>query len=122
MGIILESKGKFFLQKHPPDQWWADMWDFFYEEIKPTEKADQKIHKITEKVKDVSKVEELDHLQHHVTHHDIHVAPYLVKCKYRKKEWRKGKWYSPEEIKTLPQSSLAKKMIRTLKRTENFTS
>ena len=105
--MLWERNGKFFLQKNPKGQWWADLWDFPYAPASDLAEVPQSVEKLKKKYG--GRWKELNHRKHTVTHHKLHVIPYH--CQLSKKPNEPGEWVSEAELSRFPVSSLAKKII-----------
>ena len=103
ISLVYIHRDRYFLRKNPSGEWWSDLWDF------PRRNAGSE--SAWRKFRHKRGWRELDLQTHTVTHHHIHVAPYLIDTARAPHE-RGGKWFSSEELRELPLSSLAKKVLR----------
>jgi len=102
-GFVVEKRGKVFLRQNQKGEWWTDLWDF------PTRPAPSRDEWATPPPFSARRLAELKHT---VTHHRIHIAPYHVAiAKKPPFELGQGKWFSVDEAKDLPLSSLARKVL-----------
>ena len=102
-GFVVEKSGKIFLRKNREGEWWTDLWDFptiAVESAKAWEKPP------------TFRARPLATQKHTVTHHRIHVAPYHVPHGGGLPlALEAGRWFSVEETRKLPLSSLARKVL-----------
>lgn len=118
LGLVLESGGRVYLRKNAAGEWWSDLWDFPRVEIKDGKNLGRRFPKLVPGiVRDLGPVkgwEELPRQKHTVTHHRIHVAPYLVHLSGRKKTANdEGAWFTREELEKVPVSSLVRKVVHS---------
>jgi A/G-specific adenine glycosylase len=117
VGLILESGGKIFLKKNVPGEWWSDLWDFPHVEVSGPKEVGKKAEEAAALVTGLRSINELDHQKHTVTHHKIHVAPYVFHLKAKRAPTRaldwEGEWFTPDAVKALPLSALARKLLNS---------
>ncbi len=105
--MIHQKGNEFFLVQNPKGEWWESMWDFPKQEFESLAAVKKTLSAFKAKSKDLTF---LNAQKHTVTHHRIHVYPVLTKSPL-KSEIRSGEFFHKSKIKTLPMSSLAKKIL-----------
>jgi A/G-specific adenine glycosylase len=110
ISLVIESNGKVFLRKNDKKEWWSDLWDFPRMSAVSGDKK-KWIEAFEKRFSTLEFQRELDHKKHTVTHHKIRIVPFLVRPKKKKMDLGHGKWVDPEDLKTMPISSLARKVI-----------
>ncbi len=98
--LVHQKKDKILLKQNGDGEWWPGLWDFPHLEGKSAEG-------LIKTVEGRKHFKALDPEVHTVTHHRIHVFPYVVRS--RKKE--KGDWVTLGEDRGLPISDLSKKLL-----------
>ena len=105
VGLVLESEGKVYLRKNAKGEWWSDLWDFPRVEVEGRKKLTERPLDFIKGVGPVKSWEGLPHQKHTVTHHRIHVAPYLVRLSRPHKTGKdEGEWFTREELAKIPVS------------------
>lgn len=110
LSVIAEKEGKYFVRQNQKGEWWNGLWDFPREEKKSLALI-QKHIRLLKQDKTRLFQKELSHQKHTVTHHHLHVVPILLRGSETTSE---GKWVRFKELKDLPLSSLAKKVLASL--------
>jgi A/G-specific adenine glycosylase len=113
MGLVLQSKGKIFLRKNKPGEWWSDLWDFPRIELESSRQLPKRLAGVLETFPGVKLWKELTVQRHTVTHHRIRVAPFFIELGKPRQLPDEGSWFSIEELEDIPVSSLVKKVLRS---------
>ena len=102
--FVIVHRGKYLVRQNCRGEWWKDLWDFPRIEAAPSQ-----LPKFAKDPIPLSKQ------KHTVTHHRIEVTPWLVPVRKRPpgKLWA-GRWVSHVELRRLPMSSLARKILTNL--------
>lgn len=112
VGLVMESKGKFFLQQNKAGSWWAGMWDLPRLEVKNrTEMVDALPVLLKKYPKAICR--KLNLQKHTVTHHKLLFAPYHLRIQSPKRS-SSGTWFQRDKLETLPISSLVRKTLASL--------
>lgn len=114
LGIVFECGDKLLLRKNPAGGWWQDLWDF------PTVALDKKNDLknarslLRKRYPQVKEWVALAPQKHTVTHHRIHLHPFVAKVSPRgfRKIPASERWWAIDKVETAPTSSLVKKVMR----------
>ncbi|MEZ4752504.1 MAG: A/G-specific adenine glycosylase [Bdellovibrionota bacterium] len=113
LGVVFEHDDKLLLRKNPVGGWWQDLWDF------PTIRLDKKddlkkARKLLRKhYPQVNEWIALAPQKHTVTHHRIHLHPFVAKLSSNqlRKVPPSERWWAIDKIDGAPISSLVKKVM-----------
>lgn len=109
--LVFETKGKILLQKNPQGTWWSELWDFPRVELKERAELDRPPKRYLKKGLAPSPLH-LRLQKHTVTHHRLHVAPFLMRVEAKKDvELPAGQWFDVGTVTKLPISSLVRKVL-----------
>ncbi len=115
IAAVISRNGRFLLEKNPSGQWWSDLWDFPHQDVGSKTRWKEPGNVWLEQFSSTLDWKGLDLLKHTVTHHRIHVAPFYAKLRNAAlKKHSQRRWFSREEIRKIPLSSLAKKVLSTV--------
>lgn len=113
--LVQEKEGRFLLTQNEKNTWWAGLWDFPRVEDSSTESVDKRIHRHIKAAKNLQLRKALPLQEHTVTHHRILVAPYLIHWKGKTPHSGNQRWVTFDEAQQLPLSSLARKILNSLR-------
>jgi len=102
--LVHEHRGKILLQLNAGGKWWAGLWDFPRWEAETASDLEMRVRKAPRK-------RELAWQEHTVTHHRIHVSPFVLGWKGPARSRPSLKWVTPEQARQLPLTALAKKIL-----------
>lgn len=116
VALVMESEGKLWLHQNPKGEWWSDLWDFPHTEAENENALDATAQKMVTENKIKARFEKLPLQKHTVTHHRLHVAPYLLRSTptARAKALSEGQWFDGKALSELPVSSLVRKVLSEL--------
>lgn len=119
VGLIFQKNSPqgiplYFIKQNIATDWWEGLWDIPVIE-KPKNLSWAKAEQLIErKFGRTCSPRPLNHAQHSVTHHKIHIAPFIVDTRKKIPFGKMGRWVSLSEISEIPVSALAKKIFRQL--------
>ncbi len=114
-GPLVYRKGeKVLLELNGPGEWWTGLWDFPHVAASSEPELRTQVHQRASEEPRVRLEGELDRQQHTVTHHRIHVSPFVLRWNGKTSSSGKRVWVSADEARKLPLSSLAEKVLRSL--------
>jgi A/G-specific adenine glycosylase len=112
-GLVFEANGMIFLRQNHEGEWWKDLWDFPRIEARnPREICQRFTETVRELGPDLPYVV-LGEARHTVTHHRIHLTPYLVRIARARVPYE-GRWFTHAELQRLAVSSLVRKVVTQL--------
>lgn len=107
---VQKHREKYLVHQNQKGEWWYGLWDFPRAEMKNQATLKKEIGRLKDKLA-ANFEKELSHQKHTVTHHRLHVVPVLLKAP---KTTQAGKWVTLDQMKALPLSSLAQKIVSSL--------
>jgi A/G-specific adenine glycosylase len=114
LGLVAQSQGRIFLRQNAKGQWWSDLWDFPRIELTADHEVDTEASRWAGRHR-ANSFKALTAQRHTVTHHRIHLTPVVFSLKRPiPLADTEGRWFTFEEVRELPLSSLAKKVTQLL--------
>lgn len=112
--LVQEKQGRVLMVQNGEKEWWTGLWDFPRITESSAESVDKKVQKLLKENAQLSLRKALPFQEHTVTHHRIHISPYLIAWKGETVEKKNQRWVTIHQATELPLSSLAQKILRSL--------